>query len=213
MGKLILFGGTGGLGTKLKPLFDVDSLGSKDVNVINFQEVKDFFQEVDSADVVISLVGYNYDSLICRVDEYGIENLYKIIDVTIKGNLNIVTNCIPYMRENGFGRVILMSSILSSKVVKGTSVYSASKSFVDTLVRNIAFENCDKNITCNSIQLGYFDGGMAHRLPEKFKEKLLDTIPRKRLGQIKELKDTIDFIINNEYLTGQNIKVTGGVEF
>ena len=54
---------------------------------------------------------------------------------------------------------------------------------------------------------------MAHRLPEKFKEKLLNTIPRKRLGQIKELKDTIDFIINNEYLTGQNIKVAGGVEF
>ena len=62
MGKLAVFGGSGGLGSKvvesLDCFYDVISLSSKDVDVTNFDEVKDFFNnnEIES---VLNLSGYN----------------------------------------------------------------------------------------------------------------------------------------------------------
>ena len=114
------------------------------------------------------------------------------------------------MRENGYGRIILLSSVLTKKVVQGTSIYSGSKAFIDNLVKVVSAENISKGVTCNSIQLGYFDGGMCHRLPEKFKEPIKKSIGLKRWGSIKELYQTIEYLINTEYITGQNIEISGG---
>ena len=110
-----------------------------------------------------------------------------------------------------FGRVILISSVLAEKVVPGTSLQSGSKVFIDNLVKTASAENIGKGITCNSIQLGYFDGGMCHRLPEKFAESVKESIPLKRWGSIQELYQTIEYLINTEYITGQNINISGGI--
>ena len=135
----------------------------------------------------------------------------KMLDVNIKGSVNILSACLPIMRINGYGRIILMSSVLAEKIVVGTSLYSAGKAFIDNLVRTASAENISKGITCNSLQLGYFDGGMCHRLPEKFVEPIKNSIGLKRWGSIKELYRAIDFLIEVEYITGQNIKISGGL--
>ena len=41
-------------------------------------------------------------------------------------------------------------------------------------------ESISKNITCNSIQLGYWDGGMCYRVPEEIQEKAKQKIGLKR---------------------------------
>jgi NAD(P)-dependent dehydrogenase (short-subunit alcohol dehydrogenase family) len=57
----------------------------------------------------------------------------------------------------------------------------------------VSAENISKNITCNSLQLGYFDGGMTNKLPIKFAETIKESIGLKRFGDIVELYKTIDF--------------------
>ena len=138
MGKLVIFGGSGGLGKplseKLKSDYDVVALSSKDVDVTKFNEVKDFFVNND-IDIVLNLSGYNYNMILYNyTGEEGVE-VKKQIEINIEGNLNILANCLPKMRDNGYGRIILTSSVLSSKPVIGTGVYSGCKAFIDNLIK------------------------------------------------------------------------------
>ena len=73
-------------------------------------------------------------------------------------------------------------------------------------------ENIKYGITSNTIQLGYFDGGMTYRIPEENLKKIQQTIGLNRFGKIEELTNTIKFIIENEYVTGVNIKIDGGLQ-
>lgn len=213
MRKIALFGGSGGLGVKLTPLleanYEVLKLSSKDIDVRDVESLKLFFYE-NQIDIVINMSGYNFDNFIHKLN--GESEIQDMLDVNIKGNINILSSCLPGMRHREYGRIILFSSVLAEKVVLGTSLYSGSKAFIDNLVKTSSAENIGKGITCNSLQLGYFDGGMCHRLPEKYIEPIKQSIGLKRWGSIEELYKTLDFLINVEYVTGQNINISGGLQ-
>ena len=211
MKTIALFGGSGGLGSQLKPLLEekykVVSLSSKDVNLRKMYATTQFFDD-NEIDIVINLAGYNTDGFLHKLEASAVDDM---IDINVKGSVNICRGALPKMREKGYGRIIMISSVLATKVVAGTSLYSASKAFIDNLVKTVSAENIRKGITCNSIQLGYFDGGMCHRLPEEFAERTKNSIGLKRWGTIQELYQTIDYLIETEYITGQNINISGGI--
>lgn len=216
MKNLVLFGGSGGLGVQLSKLlmdkYNLISLSSNDLDIRDFDSVKKFFED-KKIDIVINASGINFDTFIHKIDKIKLEKIQNMIDVNIIGNYNILSNCLPYMREQGYGRIILFSSILSDNPVVGTSIYSGCKGFIDNLVKSTSLENLSKGVTCNSIKLGYFDGGMCHKMPEDFKNYLLfEKIGLKRWGNIDELYRTIDYIINTEYFTGQSIRIDGGIK-
>lgn len=214
MKKIIIFGGTGGLGTKLIPLlqnkYEVVSIGSKDVDVTSFSSVKKFF-DANEYDIVLNMSGKKYDVFLSKITENNQNDIDKMIDVNIKGNINIVSACLPKMIQKNYGRIISISSIFSELNVPKNSIYCASKAFVDRFISNANKENVKFGITCNSIQLGYWDGGMCYRVDEKYQEMAKEKIGLKRWGNMKELYNTIDFIIENEYISGTNLKIDGGL--
>ena len=215
MKRLIILGGTGGLGQEVKKLlekkYSVTATGSN-LDVTDFVALQRWFH-VNEYDIIINLAGYNHDRLIHKYDEESIYEAEKQIRVNVLGNVNLLAACLPKMRPRGWGRIIMISSVLASKPVIGTGVYSASKAFIDNLVKTAALENANKGITCISIQLGYFDAGMAHRIPKNIQEKIKQNIPLKRFGSIKELYNTIEYLINTEYVSGTSLKINGGLEF
>jgi 3-oxoacyl-[acyl-carrier protein] reductase len=207
--KIALFGGSGGLGSKVMDAlvdkeYSVYNPTSKQVDVKNQFHVQDFLKQ--QFDVVINLTGYNYDAM---AHKYPVAEVEKQIVTNIYGTTNIVSAALNMMRKQGHGRIILISSVLSEKVVPGTSVYAGCKAFIDQYAKVVSAENIGKHITCNTIQLGYFDGGMTDRLPDK--ESAIKRIGLGRLGTIEELVSTIEFIIHNEYLTGTAIQINGGI--
>jgi NAD(P)-dependent dehydrogenase (short-subunit alcohol dehydrogenase family) len=212
--KVLVVGGSGGLGSQLISLlrekYEVFSTTSSELNVTNLTQLQTYCNEV-KPDVVINSSGVNFDSPLHKITPAHEDKIKNIINVNAIGNVNLLAACLGNMRENNFGRVILISSVLSTRSVFGTAIYSATKTFTDSLVRTASTENISKGITCNSIQLGYFDGGMCHRLPEVVAEKIKDTIGLKRWGSIKELYNTVDYLISTEYITGQNIEISGGL--
>jgi len=214
MKKLAMFGGSGGLGVQLAKLlentYEVIPLSSQDVDVTDFKQVNSFCINAQP-EIVINMAGYNFDSFIHKIDENNIDEIQKVINVNILGSMNVAAGALKQMRSKNFGRLIIISSVLSKKVVMGTAAYSGSKAFIDNLIKTASAENCAKGITCNSIQLGYFDGGMCHRIPEKIQDTVKNMIPLKRWGKIEELESTIKFLIETEYITGQNIDVSGGL--
>lgn len=214
MKKLILFGGTGGLGQKLIPFlekkYDVTSVGSKDVDITSFSEVQKYFNENDF-DIVLNMSGSKYDVFLSKIKDDDQQDINKMIDVNIKGNINIVSSCLPKMIEKKYGRIISISSVFSELNVPKNSIYCASKAFVDRFISNANKENVKFGITCNTIQLGYWDGGMCYRVDEKYQEMAKEKIGLKRWGKIEELYNTIDYIIENEYVSGTNLRIDGGL--
>jgi len=214
MKRLIVFGGTGGLGQKLIPFlekkYNVTSVGSKDVDITSFNEVQKYFNENDF-DIVLNMSGSKYDVFLSKIKDSDQQDINKMIDVNIKGNINIVSSCLPKMIEKKYGRIISISSVFSELNVPKNSIYCASKAFVDRFISNANKENVKFGITCNTIQLGYWDGGMCYRVDEKYQEMAKEKIGLKRWGKIEELYNTIDYIIENEYVSGTNLRIDGGL--
>jgi NAD(P)-dependent dehydrogenase (short-subunit alcohol dehydrogenase family) len=215
MKKILLIGGSGGLGSqlsnRLKNNYNVTSVSSKELDVRDYSQCENYFNK-NKFDIVLNFAGVNYDTLVHKINEGNIDNVNNLIDVNIKGSINVTSSCLKLMRENQYGRIIHISSVLSEKNIMGTSIYSASKAFLDKFVKNISLENIKYHITANTIQLGYFDGGMTYRIPNDFIEIVKKDIGLNRFGSIDELSNTIQFLIENEYVTGINLKIDGGLK-
>lgn len=214
MKKIVVFGGTGGVGQKLIPFLEqkylVTVLGSKDVDVTSFEKVKNFFAE-NQFDVVLNMSGLKYDVFLSKISEEDQKPISDMIDVNIKGNINIISTCLPGMIEKKYGRIITISSVFSELNVPKNSIYCGTKAFVDRLISTANKENIKYGITCNSIQLGYWDGGMCHRVEEKYQEMAKEKIGLKRWGSIEELYNTVNYIVDNEYVCGVNLRIDGGL--
>lgn len=212
MKKVLLIGGTGGLGkqlsVELQTEFQCISVGSKDCNVTNEENVKDIIH-LHNPDIVIYLSAKNIDGYLHKQSS---ESVNSQLNVSLIGLLNVLRYTTELMREKGYGRVIYISSILSKKPIRGTGIYSASKAFCDNLIKTYSLENSKYGITANSIQLGYFEGGLTDKVPSNILEGVLSKIPLKRLGNAYEMGDVVKTIIKTEYINGTNISVTGGYE-
>ena len=213
MKKIVIFGGTGGIGKQLVHFldeYDVISIGSKTVDVTDFNAVQTFFKN-NEIDIVINLSGYNYNSPIHKYNKDTVHEIDKQTDVVIKGSMNILSSCLPQMRKNGYGRIILTSSLLSANPVFGTAVYAGCKAFIDNLIKTVTVENLSKGVTCNSLQLGYMDGGLTYEVPEPFITNVKESIPLKRWGTIEEISNAVKYFINTEYTSGHALKINGGM--
>jgi|ERR1043165_2951696 NAD(P)-dependent dehydrogenase (short-subunit alcohol dehydrogenase family) len=211
MKTIAIFGGSGGLGTQvsksLSDKYTIIALSSKDCDVTKPDECFAFFEK-NRVDVLVNLAGINHSGFVHKMGVGGLADAEKMLAVNCQGAVNIAAACLPQMRNNGYGRIIFISSIAATKDMLGGAVYSACKAFVDKLARSISAENIARGVTCNSIQLGYFDGGMLYQQHDL--EKIKGSIGLKRWGRIEELCTTIDYFINTEYLTGINMQLSGG---
>lgn len=213
MKKIAFFGGSGGLGTKViehLTNYEVDSISSSQVDFLRDNDISNYFYRNDNVGVVVIFSNYNHNSFLHKYKDNDTK-LSKQIDINIKGVTECISIALNKMRENGYGRIILASSITVDRNVVGTSVYAAAKAYYENLVKTIALENASKNITANCIQLGYMDGGLTYTLPKDFIEETINKIPCKRLGTNKEIANTIKFLVDTPYVNGTTIKLTGGL--
>lgn len=212
MKRIAFFGGTGGLGTKLIPYFkdyEVITIGSNKVDLKNREQITNFVKETDF-DILIIFSNYNLNSFLHKYKE-NLDGLYEQLDINILGITQLIVESLVKMRSKNYGKIIIASSVLVDKPILGTSIYSSCKSFFENLVKNISLENGAKNITANCIQLGYMDGGLLYTLPTDFLENIKNEIPSKRFGKIEEIYHTLNFLIENDYMNGKTIKLTGGL--
>ena len=214
MKTIVVFGGKGGLGTKLVPLleqkYNVIPLNSTDVDITNPKAVNEFFNK-NNIDIVLNMAGKKHDTFLSKIDESDYDGINAMIDVNIRGNINITSSALPQMIEKKWGRIISVSSVFSEMNVPKNSIYCASKAFIDRFISVANKENIKYGITCNSIQLGFWDGGMCFEVEQKYQDMAKEKIGLKRWGSIDELYNTINYIVDTEYLCGVNLKINGGL--
>lgn len=182
------------------------------VDVGNTDEVQNWVnQNVSEEDdiVLINCAGINYNSLARRA---YVDDWMNVIDINLGGTFRAINAVLPFMYKKGFGRIINFSSILAQKGVVGTSAYAASKSALWGMSKAIAVENAKKNITINNINLGYINAGMTlSDVPDKLRESIIQQIPSGKFGELDDVYKTVKYLIDNEYITGSNIDLNGGL--
>ncbi|MBY0554038.1 SDR family oxidoreductase [bacterium] len=135
----------------------------------------------------------------------------------INNNLLITFLCskefIPQMRHENCGRIINFSSVVADMGVVGASHYSAAKAGINGLTKSLSLELANKNITVNSIALGYFEYGLINEVPEKFQNEIKQKIPAKRFGNKEDIGSLVEYLLNDNssYVTGQSIRLNGGL--
>jgi NAD(P)-dependent dehydrogenase (short-subunit alcohol dehydrogenase family) len=159
--------------------------------------------------VLINNAGYDHDSTFLKMEKFVWDD---VIDVNLKTIYNFSRLLIPEMVTNYWGRVINLTSIAGFKGAFGKSNYSAAKAGIAGFTKSLALELATKGITVNAIAPGAIETDMLYRIPDKYREKILEEIPMKRFGKPSEVADLISFLISEKasYITGQTIHINGG---
>jgi len=170
--------------------------------------VRSVIEKVGRIDVLVNAAGVSRDSFGHKFDA---AEWRRVVATNLDGSFHVARAVLPHMRENRFGRLVFVSSVVSQRPVMGTAAYSASKAALMGLTRTLAQENASRGITVNCISLGYLEAGMIERVPDALQRELLEAVPLKRFGTVAELHRTIEFLIDTEYMTGQVINLNGGL--
>ena len=215
MKRISFFGGTGGLGKGVFELliddYVVKPVGSALLNLhgCNPDKLNEFFSQ-NPTDIAVIFSNYNFNSFLHKYHGEPFP-LDKQLEINIVGITKLIAAALTYMRKQKYGRIIIASSVTVNVNVMGTAVYAAAKAFHENLVKTIALENAGLGITANCLQLGYMDGGLTNTLSEDFLKQKIEAIPAKRLGRVDEIAHAVKFLIENEYVNGATLKLTGGL--
>ncbi|NOS84494.1 MAG: SDR family oxidoreductase [Ignavibacteria bacterium] len=172
--------------------------------------VSDVKEDFGSIDMLINNAGISINAMSWKLSG---EDWNKVLSVNLTGPFLCTKHVLPLMKENKYGRIIYISSVVPQIGVPGTAAYAASKAGLGGLCKTISKEVIKNNITANMISLGYFDAGLLYQIPEEIRGQIKETIPVKHFGNPAEIVECIKYISNEEskYLTGQTINLNGGL--
>jgi 3-oxoacyl-[acyl-carrier protein] reductase len=137
-------------------------------------------------------------------------NTKAALDVNLISAIEISKSLMPNMIKQNFGKFLFLSSVVATRPQIGASSYSISKLGLNSLCKSICVEYGNFGVRANILQLGYFNAGLGARLDENKKNQLLKRIPLRRFGEIRDVVGAVNFIIDNEYLSGSVITLDGG---
>ena len=135
-----------------------------------------------------------------------------VVATNLTGVFNTVHPVWPGMRERGFGRVIVISSINGQKGQMGQVNYAATKAGDLGIVKSLAQEGARKGITANAICPDYIGTEMVRAIPEKvLNEVIIPQIPAGRLGEPEEIARCVTFLASDDsgFINGSTISANG----
>jgi 3-oxoacyl-[acyl-carrier protein] reductase len=157
-------------------------------------------------DIVINCAGINP---IKKLEDISGDEVMRI---NYFSPLEIIQQCIPYMVNNHYGRIINIGSIWIDLMKPGRLAYSASKNALHSLTKSITAEYGHFNILTNTISPGFIETDLTYQNnTQEQLDSLACLIPLGRLGTPEEVaKITYQLTVDNNYISGQNIIIDGG---
>ena len=162
-----------------------------------------------------------YKKIDVLINNAGISTYNLFTDITdeewnrtINTNLNSVfymsQETVKYMIKQKEGSIINISSIWGIVGASCEVAYSVSKAGIDGMTKALAKELGPSNIQVNSIAPGIIDTDMNKFLSEEEKKQIEQEIPLEHIGKTEDVAETVVFLANSDYITGQVIQVNGG---
>ena len=184
----------------------VGNVGDWESTVEAFSKTK---AEHGSIDVLVNNAGITRDRMFIKMTP---EDWRSVIETNLNSMFNVTKQVVADMVEEGWGRIINISSINGAKGQAGQTNYSAAKAGMHGFSKALAQELASKGVTVNTVSPGYVGTDMVRAIREDVLEKIVATIPVKRLGEPKEIASMVSWLASNEggYATGAEFSVNGG---
>jgi len=149
---------------------------------------------------------------VTAIDEMAVEEWVRVSDVNLKAAFLTVKACLPQMKQQRYGRVVLTSSITGPITgVSGLTHYGATKAGMLGFMRSAAVELAPHNDTVNAVLPGTMKTELLAELPD-YCRQIERAVPLGRLGEPQEVADAVLFLASDRatYITGQTLVVDGG---
>ena len=165
-------------------------------------EVLDAFPSID---LLINNASTFYPT---PIDDISEDHWEKLIGSNLKGPMFLIKGLKQKLKESN-GSIINITDTNLSKGVANYSIYSAAKAGLEAITKGLARELAPE-IKVNAIAPGAMLEPPDVTWTEEQKNKVIDSIPLKRMGSEKDIAEAVKFLANSDYITGQIIKVDGG---
>lgn len=199
-------------------LKDIESMGAKaiaaQVDVRDYDDVKQFIDSVKDTfgrlDILINNAGITRDKSLFMMSR---EDWRDVIETDLTGIFNVTRSCITTFLKQKSGIVVNISSSSGIHPLPGQTNYASAKAGVIGFTKALAKEVAPYNIRVNAVAPGFVETDMTRTLNEKYRERLIKTIPTGRFGTVEEVARVVLFLCSDEspYITGQTIEIDGGL--
>ncbi len=167
-------------------------------------------KDLGPVEILVNNAGITKDGFFHKMT---LEQWNAVIGTNLNSLFNVTRPVINGMRERGFGRIIVISSINGQKGQAGQTNYSASKAGDIGFVKALAQESAGKGVTVNAIAPGYIATDMVKAVdPEILKKNVISHIAVGRLGEPEEIARAVVFLASDDagFVTGSTLTINGG---
>lgn len=161
--------------------------------------------DFDAVHILVNNAGITRDGLIAMMKE---DDFDRVLDTNLKGAFNMIRHCTGLFLRGREGCIVNISSVSGLMGNPGQCNYSASKAGLIGLTKSVAKELAPKGIRCNAIAPGFIRTDMTARQEDS---PLLAAIPLGRMGEPKDVADACAYLITAKYVTGEVLRVDGGI--
>ncbi|MCD2166634.1 MULTISPECIES: acetoacetyl-CoA reductase [Comamonas] len=185
----------------------VGNVGNWESTVEAFSKTK---AEHGSIDVLVNNAGITRDRMFIKMTP---EDWQAVIETNLNSMFNVTKQVVADMVEKGWGRIVNISSVNGAKGQAGQTNYSAAKAGMHGFSMALAQELAGKGVTVNTVSPGYIGTDMVKAIRPDVLEKIVGTIPMKRLGEPTEIAAIIAWLASEDggYATGAEFSVNGGL--
>ena len=169
--------------------------------------VQDVIKKYGKIDILINNAGISQEKLFTDVTD---EDWNIMIDNNLYSVFCVTQEVLPNMISRKQGSIINISSIWGMVGASCETIYSVAKAGIDGMTKSLAKELGPSNIRVNSIAPGCIDTDMNKNLTEKEVQELEQEIPLGKIGKTIDIAKCVNWLIEDEYTTGQVISINGG---
>ncbi len=165
------------------------------------------FGRVDSLVNSAGVAGIN-----APVDEYPIDEWKRVIDINLHGTFLTCRALVPHMKDNGYGRIVNLSSVAGKEGNPTASAYSAAKAGVIALTRSLGKELATSGVLVNAVTPTTVNTPILAQVSESHIDYMKSKIPMGRLGEARELASLIVWLCTAEcsFSTAAVFDASGG---
>jgi len=183
-------------------------------NAANSEEiqtmVKAALTEFGPISLLVNNAGINRDKSFVKMTKAMWD---EVLGVNLDGLFNTTQAVVPAMIEQGWGRIINVSSIIGQMGNFGQANYAVTKAGAIAFTKSLAREFARRGITVNAVAPGFIETDMVKEMPSSALDQVKAATPVGRLGQPEEVADAVTFLASprSGYITGQVLAVNGGM--